>query len=192
MASKMKSNIGPAIVTHGKAKRTAVDRFNDNRESEMNRLSAKRKMEHDEKMASIHLKRRKYELRFGSTPLTTSRSDSPGLVMSSGESLEDKQIQILRLQIRLAELTQGTHGGYSGSTSALPSQVQYPHSSDELSTPSSTYTPPVVLSSEAEASNSYVTIDNHPGMGTSDSYASYKGGEIDKLANWDGAFNFEK
>lgn len=179
------------MVTQGKVKRTAVDRFNDNRQSETNRLSAKRRMEHDEKMASIRLKRHKYELRFGSTSVMTSRSDSPGLVMSSGGSLEDKQIEILRLQIRLAELTQGNHGAYSRSTHTLPSQVQYPHSSDELSTPSSTYTPMPVPSSEAEASG-YITTDNYPATGTSDSYARYKEGETDKSADWDRAFNFMK
>jgi hypothetical protein len=60
-------------------------------------------MEHNEKMASISLKKRKYELRFASTPTHGSGSPAPS------ESAEDKQIQVLWLQIRLAKLT-GGHG----------------------------------------------------------------------------------
>jgi hypothetical protein len=56
-------------------------------------------MEHNERMASISLKKCKYELRFAPTP--THGSGSP----TTSESAEDKQIQILQLQIRLAELT---------------------------------------------------------------------------------------
>jgi hypothetical protein len=43
-------------------KKTAVDRFADSRESETWRLDLKRKMEHEEKMTLMHLKKRKYEL----------------------------------------------------------------------------------------------------------------------------------
>jgi hypothetical protein len=100
------------------AKKTPIDRFNDNRQSETERLTSKRKMEHDERMASISLKKRKYELRFASTPTHGSGSPAPS------ESAEDKQIQILRLQIRLAELT-GGHGmcfpsSYPATTSDRP------------------------------------------------------------------------
>ena len=176
---------GMLATQRGKMKKTAVDRFNDNRQSETDRLSAKRKMEHDERMASIHLKRRKYKLRFGSTPTTTSRS-SPGAAMFA-ESAEDKQIQILRLQIRLAELTQG------GSGSALPSRIQYPQSPlhiDELSTPSSTYTAP----SEAEVPGNGLHAaapqsDDYPITATSDSCASF-GAPGTGRADWDGAFIF--
>jgi hypothetical protein len=122
-------HVAPAVSQRRKtsvSKKTPIDRFNDNRQSETDRLSLKRKMEHDEKMASIHLKRRKYELRFGSTS-TPRSSGSP----APSESTEDKQIQILRLQIRLAELTGG-----SRSAMAFPSH----HTPLTPSTPSSTYT----------------------------------------------------
>jgi hypothetical protein len=66
-------------------------------------------MEHDERMASISLKKGKYELRFASTPTHGSGSPAPS------ESAEDKQIQILRLQIRLAELTGGYGMGFPSS-----------------------------------------------------------------------------
>ena len=163
-------------------KKTAVDQFNDNCQSKTEHLSAKQKMEHDERMASIHCK---YELRFGSTPTTTSRS-SPGAAMFA-ESAEDKQIQILCLQIRLAELTQG------GSGSALPSRIQYPQSPlhiDELSTPSSTYTAP----SEAEVPGNGLHAaapqsNDYPITATSDSCASY-GASGTGRADWDGAFIF--
>ena len=50
---------------HGKqaiARKTAVDMFNDNRQEETHCLDLKWKMEHNEKMASIRLKKHKYEL----------------------------------------------------------------------------------------------------------------------------------
>ena len=47
---------------HGKMKKTAVDRFNDSRQEETRCLNLKWKMEHDEKMASIRLKKHKYDL----------------------------------------------------------------------------------------------------------------------------------
>jgi hypothetical protein len=86
-------------------KRTPVDRFNDNRQSETERLTSKRKMEHDEKMASIQLKKRKYELRFRSESTPTHGSGSPRPAACAPS--ESEEIQVLRLKIRLAELTGG-------------------------------------------------------------------------------------
>jgi hypothetical protein len=85
-------------------KKTSVDLFNDNRRLETERLTSKRKMDHDERMASIHLKKRKYELRYGSTPNGT-ESPIPSMSTGSTVSAQDKEIEILRLKIRLAELT---------------------------------------------------------------------------------------
>lgn len=130
---------------HGKptvVKKTAVDRFNDNREEESRRLNLKRKMEHEEKMASIRLKRHKYDLRYGSTgiPLTPGTSTPVLLTAAAAATSEDKQIEILRLQIRLAELTQD-NSVHASSSRTLPSRpFQMPHASssrEEVSTPSS-------------------------------------------------------
>ena len=140
---------------HGKptlVKKTAVDRFNDSRQDENRRLNLKRKMEHDEKMASIRLKRHKYDLRYGSTPghqTPASSSSTPAMAFATTASTkEDKQIEILRLQIRLAELTRdnsaasahvsNTHAGNTSSSHASTSQML--HNSlelEDISTPSS-------------------------------------------------------
>ena len=130
---------------HGKptlVKKTAVDRFNDNRQDESRRLDLKRKMEHDEKMASIRLKRHKYDLRYGPQ---TPASSTPALA-TAATTAEDKQIEILRLQIRLAELTRdnsahasmthaSSHMPHASSSHASASQLQ--NSLEDVSTPSS-------------------------------------------------------
>ena len=113
---------------HGKqaiVRKTAVDLFNDNRQEETRRLDLKRKMEHDEKMASIHLKKHKYELRYGSSP-----SQAPTSSVAATQTKEDKQIEILRLQIRLAELNRENAARHS--LSQMPSNPL-----EEVSTPSS-------------------------------------------------------
>jgi hypothetical protein len=114
---------------HGKPtllKKTAVDRFNDSRQEENRRLNLKRKMEHDEKMASIRLKRYKYDLRYGSTPGTS----TPASATPASTTKEDKQIEILHLQIRLAELTRdnSAHAHAHVSTTHISSS-QMPHAS---------------------------------------------------------------
>jgi hypothetical protein len=72
-------------------------------------------MRHNERMASISLKGRKYELRFASTSTHGSGSPAPS------ELGEDKQIQILWLQIRLAKLTGGHGMGFPSSYPATTS-----------------------------------------------------------------------
>jgi hypothetical protein len=151
------------------AKKTAIDRFNDSRQEESRRLTLKRKMEHDEKMASICLKRHKYDLRYGSTDSTslTPESSTPALATLTKE---DKEIEILRLKIRLAELTRdnsahasSTHASSSqmphASSYASSSQIPY-NSLEEASTPNSGMSNPSYLSDpglyhvpEDEASN---------------------------------------
>jgi hypothetical protein len=86
---------------HGKpaaARKTAVNMFNDSHQEETCHLDLKRNMEHDDKMASIHLKNHKYELQYGSSPQT------PSSAVVATQTTEDKHIEILHLQIRLAEL----------------------------------------------------------------------------------------
>ena len=125
-------------------KKTAIDWFNDSRQDESRRLNSKRKMEHDEKMASIRLKRHKYNLRYGSTPQTPGFS-TPVLATQTAQAAttkEDKQIEILRLQIRLAELTQintAHPSSYSSSSRShsLSSQIPLNQDSLDVSTPSS-------------------------------------------------------
>ena len=163
-------------------KKTAVDRFNESRQEESRRLSLKRKMEHDEKMASFRLKRHKYDLQYGSTPQTP---DSP-LFATAVVTAEDKQIEILRLQIRLAELTRDRDNSASAHSSssqiphasrrsrhgALSSQMPHasssrtltshiPHHSEEVSTPSS-----------GVSSLSYISSHNHNQHSASDSYVN--------------------
>ena len=92
-------------------------------------------MEHDEKMASIRLKRHKYDLRYGpgSTPQTPG-SSTPILAtrtQAAAATNEDKQIEILRLQIRLAELTR------DNTASAHPSGSSYHASSSQMHASSS-------------------------------------------------------
>ena len=133
---------------HGKptlTKKTAVDCFNESRQEESRRLNLKRKMEHDEKMASIRLKRHKYNLRYGSTPETRTSSSTPALVAATRTTKEDKQIEILRLQIRLAELTRDNSSHASSHvSSSRTSTSQMPRNNDcdtwafeEASTPGS-------------------------------------------------------
>ena len=124
---------------HGKMKKTAVDCFNDSRQEETHRLNLKRKMEHDEKMASIHLKKHKYDLRYGSTP-HMSGSPTPA-VAAMTQTKEDKQIKILHLQIRLAELNRDSAAASAHASASAPSHTslsQMPRNLlEEASTPSS-------------------------------------------------------
>jgi hypothetical protein len=106
-------------------KKTAIDRFNDSRQEESHRLNLKRKVEHDEKMASIRLKRHKYDLRYGTG---TPQAQTPGfstpvtVLATAAATKEDKQIEILHLQIRLAELTRDSsaHASLSYTSSQMP------------------------------------------------------------------------
>jgi hypothetical protein len=92
----------------GKAvKKTTLDRFNDNRAVETRRLDAKRKMDHDERMASMRLKRHKYELKYGAN-VRMEVATSSAAATGPGDSREDKEIQILRLKIRLEEIKQAS------------------------------------------------------------------------------------
>jgi hypothetical protein len=113
-------------------KKTAVDRFNESRQEESRRLNLKRKMEHDEKMASFRLKRHKYDLRYGqgSTPETpVAGSSTAGLIATAAAvTKEDKQIEILRLQIRLAELTRDNSAHASSSRSRAVEGASTPSS----------------------------------------------------------------
>jgi hypothetical protein len=183
-----------ATRRHGKptlVKKTAVDRFNDSRQEESRRLSLKRKMEHDEKMASYRLKRHKYDLRYGSTPGPQTPDSSTPLFATAVMTAEDKQIEILRLQIRLAELTRdnSAHSSSSqiphasrASSSQIPhasrassSQMPHassshavralsshiPHHSEEVSTPSS-----------GVSSLSYISNHNQHGEHASDGFVN--------------------
>ena len=102
------------------AKKTAIDRFHDNRQGETRRLETKQKLDHEERMAKIGLKRRKYELRYGSsaTPRSVpsvenspaafaepSLMENPPAASMQPASVEENEIKILLLKIKLAELT---------------------------------------------------------------------------------------
>jgi hypothetical protein len=158
-------------------KKTAVDRFNDSRQEETRRLDLKRKMEHDEKMASIRLKKHKYDLRYGSTP-HTSGSPTPAVAT---QTKEDKQIEILRLQIRLAELTRDN--------SALASSSQMPHNSlEEVSTLSSGMSGSSYFSGHSHngfVSNNYMTPEDHYHIPNGE--ASSVGAD---MTSWPETFNF--
>ena len=80
-------------------------------------------MQHNEKMASFRLKRHKYDLQYGSTPQTP--DSSTPLFATAVMTAEDKQIEILHLQIRLAELNQDN--------SAHSLSYQIPHACTSLS-----------------------------------------------------------
>jgi hypothetical protein len=110
-------------------KKTAVDRFNYNREEESRRLNLKRKMEHDEKMASIRLKRHKYDLQYGSTGTPQTPGTSTSGPATAAATKEDKQIEILHLQIRLAELTRdnSAHASSSRRRVAVPLKCNMSH-----------------------------------------------------------------
>ena len=66
-------------------------------------------------MASIRLKQHKYDLRYGSTtqPEVLMGYLTPVSTTAATISKEDKQIEILRLQIRLAELNQDSRASLS-------------------------------------------------------------------------------
>jgi len=55
-------------------KKTTVDRFADSCESETQHLNLKQKMEHEEKMTSMHLKKCKYELQYGNMAMPHAES----------------------------------------------------------------------------------------------------------------------
>ena len=113
-------------------KKTPVDRFNESRQEESRRLNSKRKMEHDEKMASISLKKHKYDLRYGtgSSTAAAALATQTQAAAASAMSKEDKQIQILHLQIRLAELTRDNSQAAQASSSRF-------RTVEGMSTPSS-------------------------------------------------------
>ena len=181
-------------------KKTAVDRFNDSRQEESRRLNLKRKMEHDEKMASIRLKRHKYDLRYGSTPQTPG-SSTPALATATATAAatkEDKQIEILRLQIRLAELTRDNSAhasSFHASSSQMPhaSSSRMPHNSlqvEEVSTPSSGMSSLSYLSGTSNH-NGFMTSDDpghyHVPVGLPDGEASCAGAD---MAGWPETYNF--
>jgi hypothetical protein len=76
-------------------KKTTVDLFNDTCQDETWHLDQKWKMDHDKKMASMHLKKHKYELWYWSMPSSMASSHRNPVM---GKSMEDKRIQILQLQ----------------------------------------------------------------------------------------------
>jgi hypothetical protein len=161
-------------IQHGKpimVKKTAVDRFNDSHQEETRRLDLKRKMQHDKKMASYCLKKHKYNLQYGST--TPQTPDSPVALI---QTKEDKQIEILRLQIRLAELTQEN----SASSSQMPHNPL-----DEVSTPSSGMSGLSQLTGYSH--NSFVDDDYM----TSKNHYHVSGGEASDVGvAWPETFNF--
>ena len=107
-----------------------LDQFNDSRQEESRCLNLNWKMEHDEKMASICLKRHKYNLQYGSMPQTPAGYSTPVLApVIAATTKEDKQIEILRLQIRLTELT--WDNSYHASLSHALSSQQMQHNSHE-------------------------------------------------------------
>jgi hypothetical protein len=160
-------------------KKTAVNRFNDSRQEETHRLNLKRKMEHDEKMASIRLKKHKYDLRYGST-LHPSGLPTPAVVT---HTKEDKQIEILRLQIRLAELTQDN--------STLASSEMPLNSLEEVSTPSSGmsgssyFSGPTRHSHNGFVGNNYMTSEDRYHVSDSEALSV----EVD-TTSWPETFNF--
>ena len=96
-------------------------------------------MEHDEKMALIHLKKHKYNLWYGFTP-HMSGSPTPAVAVVT-QTKEDKQIEILCLQIRLVELNQDSAAASAHASASAPSHTslsQMPRNSlEEASTPRS-------------------------------------------------------
>ena len=134
-------------------------------------------MEHDEKMASIGLKKHKYDLRYGSTPQIPLAGPSTAGLATAAETKEDKQIQILRLQIRLAELTQDH---------ALSSQYR---AFEGVSTPSSGISGISSLSYPGQ--NGFV--DDNYGIPNGDSKVADAGGVSNVGADftgWPDAYNF--
>ena len=133
-----------AIPCGKMVKKTAVNRFADSRESETQHLNLKWKMEHEEKMALMNLKKHKYELWYAaaSSP-TTSTSNAGSRTLEptvTGATKQDKEIQILLLQIKLAEIKRDTAASASAST--FQSHLSSPFYSDGSSTPSGTYSAP--------------------------------------------------
>ena len=163
-------------------KKTAVDKFNDNRQNETRRLDLKRRMDHDEKMASMHLKRRKYELKYGSVASTLKSMPTSGSENTTAVSSEkDKEIEILRLKIKLAELTKA-HNLVSASqlwpsAGPLHSQGASTPASDPGLGPNHHNTSHAAGSSYHDAASSHVSGS-----------ADYMGGSC--VADWDQGFSF--
>ena len=111
-------------------KKTAIDRFADGHESETRRLDLKRKIEHQEKMALMNLKKCKYELQYATT------SNVETLEPTTGATKQDKEIQILLLQIKLAEIKCDT------AASTFQSHSSSPFYSEGLSIPSGSSSAP--------------------------------------------------
>ena len=155
-------------------KKITVDRFNDNRQGETQRLHDKRRMDHNEKMATLHLKKRKYDAKYGvegSLPAATPA------ISTAMDTKEDKQIQILLLQIKLAEMTRAN----TSSTSHLP-QSPSPFFTDS-STPSSG----VSMDPQAGSSQLQMSSLSHSAM---PEYAPINGGAVSSLSGWEGNFDF--
>ena len=153
-------------------KKTAVDQFNDSCQEESRHLSLKRKMEHDEKMALFRLKRHKYDLWYGSIPQTPD-SLTP-LFATAVMTAEDKQIEILCLQIRLAELnwdnsahslsSQIPHARAVSHAFKLSSQIPHASSSCALSSHIPHHFEEVLTPSSGVSSLSYISSQHGDGF----------------------------
>lgn len=93
-------------------------------------------MDHDERMALINLKKCKYELQYN----TSTVENLPTTTLTTATTAttdEDKQIQILRLQIQLAELTKQNHEALVRNMVHSPQGLSPFFYSGESSTPGS-------------------------------------------------------
>jgi len=116
-------------------KKTTVNRFADSCESKTQCLDLKWKMEHEEKMMLMHLKKHKYELQCGNAAMSHAESLSLD-PMTTSATKQDKEIQILLLQIKLAEIK------HDAAASIFQSHSSSPLYSEGSSTPSSSYSAP--------------------------------------------------
>ena len=162
-----------AAIPRGKmVKKTAVDQFADGCESETQRLNLKRKMEHEEKMALMSLKKCKYELRYvAASSLTTSTSNAGSRTLEptvTGATKQDKEIQILLLQIKLAKIKHDT--ATSASASTFQSHLSSPFYSDGSSTPSGTYSAPGPQDLISENYGMVKQLKPHPAGDLQDSF----------------------
>jgi len=139
-------------------------------------------MDHDERMASMRLKRRKYELKY--------RMESPATATSlaaatgPGDSQEDKEIQILRLKIRLEEIKQASasHMQHSpafysegSSTPSTSSGYTIPQAGPDM-LPSVSYTAAVP------------ELNGTSGSGAGQNFPIVEGGNYGGLRDWQGDF----
>jgi hypothetical protein len=123
----------PGTIPHSKLmKKIAVDRFADSHETETRCLDLKQKMEHKEKMALMCLKKCKYELWYAMTS-NTEPLEPTITAASTGAMKQDKEIQILLLQIKLTEIKHDT------AASTFQAHVSSPFYSEGLLTPSGSY-----------------------------------------------------